>query len=119
MMKYYWQITRSSFVTKSTILTKRIMLGVVGWRYLGKSWVEFPVNRKTTQWKYIAFNPKGERIVIGNTMQEAEEFYLKAYKEYYDTHPEEHDWLPDPYNRKKSISKIIMVQTKTRKYLGI
>lgn len=108
-MRFYWTITRGSFVTKSTVLTKRIMLGVVGWRYLGKSWIEFPANRKTTQWKYIAFNSNGERIVIGNTMQEAEEFCLKMYKEYYDTHPEDYDWLPNPYKRKKVVSKIVVI----------
>lgn len=109
-MRYYWQITRGSFVTKSTILTKRIMLGVIGWQYTGKACIDYQVPHKNSKWKYVARNRQGDRVVIGDTMQEAEEFCLKAYREYYDTHPEDHDWLPNPYKRKKVVSKVVVVE---------
>ena len=108
-MRFYWEINRGSFVTKSTILTKRIMLGVIGWQYTGKSCVNRQPFKKDGVWKYTARNRNGERIVIGNTMQEAEEFCLKAYKRHYDSHPEDHDWLPDPYKRKKVVSKVVII----------
>lgn len=109
-MKYLNKITRGSYVTKSSILTKRIMLGVIGWQYTGKSCVDYQIPRKNSKWRYVARDTNRNRVVIGNTMKEAEEFCLRMYKEFYDTHPEEQDWLPDPYNRKKAISKVIIVK---------
>lgn len=105
-MKLHRTFVRGCGITKNTVLTKQIMFGVVGWQYIGKSWVEFPIRGKITKWKYIAYNSKGER----DTMKAADEFCLKMYKEFYESHPEEHDWLPDPYNRKKIVSKVIVVQ---------
>jgi hypothetical protein len=114
-MRYYLgnAIKRGWNVTKSSILSKRIMLGVIGWDYVGRSWVNFnwDIPKKDRQYGYIATNEHGERILIGKTMQEAEEFCFRKYKEFYDNNPQEQDWLPDPYNRKKAVSKIVIVQT--------
>ena len=112
-MRYYLgnAIRRGWNVTKSTILTKRIMLGVIGWGYVGKSWVDFNWEIPKKDRGYIAIKPNGERILIGNTMQEAEEFCFNKYKEFYDNNPQERDWLPDPYNRKKVKSEVIIVET--------
>ena len=110
-MRYYNIIKRGGYVTKSSILTKRIMLGVIGWQYTGKCCVDTGFPKKDRPWGFCARNENGERVLIGKTIQEAEEFCFKKYKEFYDTHSEERDWLPDPYNRKKVKSKIVVVKT--------
>ena len=112
-MRYFNTIKRGGYVNKNTILSKRIMLGVVGWRYIGKTWVnlDWDIPKKDRIYGYCAFSPNGERTLIGKTMQDAEEFCFNKYKEFYDTHPEERDWLPDPYNRKKAVSKVIIIKT--------
>ena len=105
-MRYYGKIKRGDYVTKSTILTKQIMLGVIGWRYTGKSFLPFDLD--------IPRNENNERVNIGKTMQEAESFCLRKYIEFYEMHPEEHDWLPDPYNRKKVKSEIIIIKKENK-----
>ena len=84
-MKYLWKLERGNYVTKNTILTKRIMLGVLGWRYLGRSYLPFKcgIPKKERHSCIVAFNENNERVNIGKTMQEAEAFCLKKYKEFY------------------------------------
>lgn len=112
-MRYHGKIKRGHYVTKNTILTKRIMLGVVGWAYIGKSYLPFDIGipKQDRKGCFVARNESGERVNIGETMQEAEAFCLQKYKEYYDTHPEDKDWLPNPYNRKKVKSEVIIIKT--------
>lgn len=115
-MRYYGKIKRGDYVTKSTILTKQIMLGVIGWRYTGKSFLPFDLDIPKSERKgcFVARNENNERVNIGKTMQEAESFCLRKYIEFYETHPEEHDWLPDPYNRKKVKSEIIIIKKENK-----
>ena len=100
------------YVTKNTILTKKIMLGVVGWTYMGKSYLPFGIHvpREDRKGCYVARNERGEKVNIGETMQEAEEFCLQKYKEFYNQHPEMQEKFPNPYNRKKVKSEIIIVR---------
>ena len=112
-MRYFSnQIKRNGYVRKNTILTKRIMLGVIGWYYIGKGWINFDwdIPKKDRQWGFMAINEHKERVLIGKTMKEAEEFCLNKYKEFYDNNPQEQDWLPDPYVRKKVKSEIIIIR---------
>ena len=111
-MRYYGTIKRGDHVTKNTILTKQIMLGVIGWRYTGKSFMPFDLDipRSERHGCFVARNELNERVEIGKTMQEAEAFCLQKYIEFYETHPEERDWLPNPYERKKVKSEIVIVK---------
>lgn len=110
-MKYISRINRYCGVRKGTVLTKQIMLGVIGWKYIGKSFMPFDLEipKKERFSCYVARNENNERVFIGKTMQEAEVFCLNKYKKFYDEHPEERDWLPNPYNRKKVVSKVVIV----------
>ena len=111
-MRCFREIKRGSYITKNTILTKQIMLGVIGWRYCGKSFIPFDLDLPKSERHgcFVAFNENNERVNIGKTMQEAEAFCLQKYIEFYETHPQEHDWLPNPYERKKVKSEIVIVK---------
>lgn len=113
-MRCFREIRRGSYVTKNTILTKQIMLGAIGWRYVGKCFLSFDFSiPKCKRYScFVAINEKNERVDIGKTMQEAEAFCLQKYIEFYETHPEERDWLPNPYERRKVKSEIIIVKNK-------
>lgn len=110
-MRYYGKIKRGD-ITKNTILTKQIMLGVVGWRYIGKTYMLYylDIPKKEKRSCFAAWNENNERVEIGKTMKEAETFCLNKYIEFYETHPEERDWLPNPYERKKVKSEIVIVK---------
>lgn len=103
--------TRGCGITKSTILTKKIMLGVAGWKYVGKgcSYEDFDKPKKERRYGYMVYTPSGKRILATTTREEIDDFCMRIYKEFYENHPEEQDWLPDPYNRKKVVSKIVTV----------
>lgn len=111
-MRFRSKLSRHCGVSKGTVLTKPLMLTACGWSYIGKSYFlpEYDKPKKDRNYGYMAFNNNGERVYIGKTMQEAFEFCLHMYKEYYESHPEDHDWLPDPYNRKVVVSKTIMIK---------
>lgn len=113
-MRCFREIKRGSYVTKNTILTKQIMLGAIGWRYGGKCFfpLDFSIPKNKRNYCFVATNENGELVEIGKTMQEAEAFCLQKYIEFYETHPEERDWLPNPYERKKVKSEIIIVKTR-------
>lgn len=92
--------TRGCGITKSTILTKKIMLNVAGWKYGGKGcpYEDFDKPSNKRRYGYMVYAPNGERILAATTRNGIDDFCMKIYKEFYNTHPEEHDWLPDPYN---------------------
>lgn len=104
--------TRGCGITKSTILTKKIMLNVAGWRYGSKScpYEDFDKPKKDRRYGYMVYTPEGKRILAATTKDGIDNFCMKIYKDFYDSHPEEHDWLPDPYNRKKIVSKVVTVK---------
>lgn len=105
-MKVYSTGWRGYRVYKNRILTKPIMLCVCGWTY---GWVGYNPHDQR-EYGHWARNEKGELIIIGKTMKEADEFCFKKYTEYYDSHPEEHKHLPDPRKRKKVVSKIVTIE---------
>ena len=109
---YSRYISRGCGVTKNTVLTKKIMLNVAGWGYIGRCfpYEDFNKPNKERRWGYMVYNPKGERVLAATTKQGIDDFCLGIYKDFYENHPEEQDWLPNPYRRKKIVSKIITVE---------
>lgn len=111
-MKLYVRGSLKTYrISKNTILSKPIMLAVIGWRYGWKGYNPDDnwKSKESKQCGYWAINERAEKVLIGKTMKEADSFCFEKYKEYYYSHHEEQEYLPDPRKRKKVVSKIVTI----------